>query len=579
MSKYHDQLPVCVKVCKGYCGPTEGTSISEGDSFKIHFTKKTTVVSVQYENDSDTKFLVPVNSSVPFGLVYDPNMNPAEAQLGLLFQKVSDLLALDTLPPIVRVRKSHQGSSLESSVAANELLILQKVKKGILGKQLKAFSLTTGTEKTLPESCIGHFSTKPREVTMFLSEIWKYLPELLPYKANMYGSESMHPQNSGQLPTATVIIQNTTVETSLVATSALVHNRKNLLIDIPLDMDILVKVVEYPESDIQQMQEESSYLYNHFNPANVQSYISKASSHSLHETQALLYMSVRTGEEYIGMEISAPKSESERVYDTVRAEGDPALPSRRISSTPSQPKPTNYSYIDTDVARQVSTVQTTIRRVESWIEQLHTNIERTRGVVSQTKSEILTLSQQGTKDTSKLNSLMTEIGHLQKQVAGVLCGAPIADQRGDQQLPLSLLRNETISVQPTRTQPISTHLTSIQQPQPLQQPQFPNEGILAQAVNGSTKAENIAFLAEFDTEEVLNLLDAMGMKQYTAAFKNEDINGKVLLECDDSVLANDLRVSSKLHRIRLLKVVSGEFSAKEIIQKSKDLYVSMFPVS
>ena len=79
--------------------------------------------------------------------------------------------------------------------------------------------------------------------------------------------------------------------------------------------------------------------------------------------------------------------------------------------------------------------------------------------------------------------------------------------------------------------------------------------------------------------QVLNLLDAMGMKQYTEAFKNEDINGKVLLECDDSVLANDLRVSSKLHRIRLLKVVSGEFSAKEIIQKSKDLYVSMFPVS
>lgn len=79
--------------------------------------------------------------------------------------------------------------------------------------------------------------------------------------------------------------------------------------------------------------------------------------------------------------------------------------------------------------------------------------------------------------------------------------------------------------------------------------------------------------------QVLNLLDAMGMKQYTEAFKSEDINGKMLLACDDEVLTNDLKVSSKLHRIKLLKVVSGEFSAKQIMQKSKDLYVSMFPVS
>lgn len=500
-AKYHDQLPVCVKVCKGYCGPTEGTSISEGDSFNIHFLKKTTVVNVQYENDADTKFLVPVNSSVPFGLFYDPNINSTEAQQGFQFQKVSDLMALDKLPPVVRVRKAHNGSSLDSSVAANELLILQKVKKSILGKQLKAFSLTTGTEKTLSENCIGHFSTKPREVTMFLSEILQYLPELLPHKAIMYGSETTYQNSGSQLPTATVIIQHSSIETSLVATSALVQNRKNSLIDIPLDMDILVKVIEFPESELQQLQEESSYLYDHFNPCSVQSYISKASSQSTHETQSLLYMSVRTNEEYSGVEISAPKLE--RIYDTVKPEGFPALPSRRNSSAPSQPKPSNYSYIDTDVARQVSTVQTTIRRVESWIDQLHVNIERTRGVVSQTKSEILTLSQHGTKDTSKLNSLMTEIGHLQKQVAGVLCGAPIADQRLDPKVSISASQNETISVQPTRTQPVSAHPISIQPPQ---QPQCPVESFSSPTGNRSTEEENKAFLAKLNTVEVCCLL-------------------------------------------------------------------------
>jgi len=57
---------------------------------------------------------------------------------------------------------------------------------------------------------------------------------------------------------------------------------------------------------------------------------------------------------------------------------------------------------------------------------------------------------------------------------------------------------------------------------------------------------------------VLELLDAMGLKQYQDQFKTEQITGEILLECDDDMLASDLGVSSKLHRKRLMKVISGE---------------------
>ena len=58
--------------------------------------------------------------------------------------------------------------------------------------------------------------------------------------------------------------------------------------------------------------------------------------------------------------------------------------------------------------------------------------------------------------------------------------------------------------------------------------------------------------------QVLCILDAMGLQQYRDHFKVEQISGEILSECDEDMLAHDLRISSKLHRMRLLKVISGK---------------------
>ena len=57
---------------------------------------------------------------------------------------------------------------------------------------------------------------------------------------------------------------------------------------------------------------------------------------------------------------------------------------------------------------------------------------------------------------------------------------------------------------------------------------------------------------------MLNLLEMMGLQQYQDKFKAEQVNGDILSECDDDVLMNDLGVTSKLHRMKLLKIVSGK---------------------
>jgi hypothetical protein len=43
LAKYRDSLPLHVRVSKGFYGNSDKTSVSEGDTFNIHFVKNTKV--------------------------------------------------------------------------------------------------------------------------------------------------------------------------------------------------------------------------------------------------------------------------------------------------------------------------------------------------------------------------------------------------------------------------------------------------------------------------------------------------------------------------------------------------------
>ncbi len=74
--------------------------------------------------------------------------------------------------------------------------------------------------------------------------------------------------------------------------------------------------------------------------------------------------------------------------------------------------------------------------------------------------------------------------------------------------------------------------------------------------------------------QVLQLLEAMNLKQYSEKFTEEQIDGELLVECDAEVLESDLGVTRKLHRNRLIKVITGRHSAESII-KGEDPYVQL----
>ncbi len=109
-------------------------------------------------------------------------------QKGFFYDKVSDLLALQTLPKIVRATESFRGSSPETGVDANELLAIRGIKKGVKGRSLKVLSLQTKKKKELAENCKGCFSTRPYEVRLYLPEIVEFLRDPLPVEAMLFAN-------------------------------------------------------------------------------------------------------------------------------------------------------------------------------------------------------------------------------------------------------------------------------------------------------------------------------------------------------------------------------------------------------
>lgn len=67
------------------------------------------------------------------------------------------------------------------------------------------------------------------------------------------------------------------------------------------------------------------------------------------------------------------------------------------------------------------------------------------------------------------------------------------------------------------------------------------------------------------TLQVCELIDVMGLGQYKKRFMEEHISGEILLECDEQVLQDELGVQSRIHRIRLMKVITGLHSAKALL--------------
>ena len=57
----------------------------------------------------------------------------------------------------------------------------------------------------------------------------------------------------------------------------------------------------------------------------------------------------------------------------------------------------------------------------------------------------------------------------------------------------------------------------------------------------------------------------MHLGQYRAKFAEEMISGEILIELGQEDLERDLEIKSKIHRVRLMKIINGHHSARNIL--------------
>lgn len=58
----------------------------------------------------------------------------------------------------------------------------------------------------------------------------------------------------------------------------------------------------------------------------------------------------------------------------------------------------------------------------------------------------------------------------------------------------------------------------------------------------------------------------MNLGQYKEKFADEMISGELLIELGSEDLEQDLEIKSKIHRLRLMKIIEGYHSARSILE-------------
>lgn len=62
----------------------------------------------------------------------------------------------------------------------------------------------------------------------------------------------------------------------------------------------------------------------------------------------------------------------------------------------------------------------------------------------------------------------------------------------------------------------------------------------------------------------------MSLKQYNGVIKEEVIDGEIILDLDTPTLAEEIGVTSRIHQLKIMKLISGEYDARIYLEKSSN---------
>lgn len=616
VDKYYERFPVLIRVTQGVCGGDERVTLSSLDCFKVHFLKHVDVVNITSSNG--VSYNVPQSSVLEFGLIFKPE----EGTEGMKFNKVSDILAAEPCPKLLCVEEDWSDEKV--SLVASEVLSVVKAKKKLMGKpKLVVYSFKTQTEKVIPKHCTAKFTTKPHSVRLHIPEIIEHVHDALPCDAYIFVNDTCKPES--ELPEVllanAVRINGKGKESSLVAAPATPGSAatgqdasSSSCVEIPLDLKgVTLSVISTSSvNETEILYDDTRRVIEKFNPSMLRSPHQENESSNI---QQVLYSSLRRGYETIGMNIDVPLTLKQNPVSSVQG--------NHRSRTPSPPPPPTPPPVPSRAAGTADSLllTPTAKQGESfnYPAAKETIISRGSAASSLNSSPMKPLQRPpASEDASPSSTSFTPINprppmplpsfelvgdsrdgemvdNSDKEDSFVIDGLNkssseaswhnenICAKVNEVQALCKTLESRVSAVESTRAN--CSELMKLQLT--VNSMNLRLEGIEkmlqslgadhATTVNGfcipslpspsspSSTDQNIQYLKSLDCSKVHQLLNAMDLGQYADKFHQEKVSGEILTELDDKVLSEELGVTSKLHRLRLLKIMTGAHSAEPLL--------------
>ena len=327
VEKYGNELPLQLEVAQGTCG---GTRIDRGELYNVHFIKTTQVANLV--TSKGMKYIVPLNSAIQFGVLFNPVDRVQDAIQGYLFNTVGEIMSTQCMPPLLYVQKTFDVSSPDGCVYAGEVLVVKEVKQTLKqllrGKCLSCTVVGTEQNRKLFDNCEGSFSTAPADVKLYLPDIIRYLP--LPQQCVLYYTGLNAQDVLPQLPNGVVTLSGVQSEKSLIVTKASLQKdtsnfiSSDSLMELPIETDILVHAIWPHDSNMQKLIEDSAKHYRNFSPASLNSTSMLVSENPYHlQKQAALLSAIHYGESLASsINIKLPPKIASKVQLTIQSEAE-----------------------------------------------------------------------------------------------------------------------------------------------------------------------------------------------------------------------------------------------------------------
>ena len=316
--EHHKKFPLLAQVSDSLYGVCEDRTLMEGQTFRAHFLKKTTIVDMCLE-PLGPDITIPINSSFLFSVVFNPESNLRKAMdVGYSFHSARDIMSSGTRPTFVAVENSWSGMTFTSSVERGEILAVLGVvvSKGKEKKWLKCVSISKQQEKLLEEGCIGDFTTVPSLVQLRLSDICKYVK--YPAQVLMYASKNLSTPVPAVLQGHVLTMKGQRKIESVVV-SAMYGNKGNYastgieptsftyLMEVFLSVEVDVQMLECPQEYRDEMTKRSCKLFENFEPSLVEKLVFDLSPVT-NLTQLSLFKAIEYRKWKEGVELVQPLS-------------------------------------------------------------------------------------------------------------------------------------------------------------------------------------------------------------------------------------------------------------------------------